>query len=104
MPKTIDAADRADSQLYRRGVVQSPLIRLGELPALVEKKRREAAVTTADPVVADIRNFYKVELLTRDDLIERMRASIRRAAFADCARCRSLLAGIAVLYREGPDA
>jgi hypothetical protein len=51
VPKTIDAADRADSQLYRRGVVQSPLIRLGELPALVEKKRREAAVTTADPVV-----------------------------------------------------
>lgn len=28
--------------------------------------------TTADPVIADIRNFYKVELWTRDDQIERM--------------------------------
>jgi hypothetical protein len=28
--------------------------------------------TTSDPVVADVRNFYEVELWTRDDFIERM--------------------------------
>jgi hypothetical protein len=28
--------------------------------------------TTADPVVADIRNFYKVELWTREYFIERL--------------------------------
>lgn len=28
--------------------------------------------TTDDPVAADIRNFYKVELWTQDDCIERM--------------------------------
>jgi hypothetical protein len=27
--------------------------------------------TTTDPVVADIRNFYKVEVWTRQDFIER---------------------------------
>ena len=48
--------------------------------------------TTADPVVADIRNFYKVELWTRDDFIERMLfagASLdtARDVFADYARC-----------------
>jgi len=28
--------------------------------------------TTSDPVIADIRNFYKVELFTPNDFIERM--------------------------------
>jgi hypothetical protein len=28
--------------------------------------------TTSDPVIADIRNFYKVELWTPNDFIERM--------------------------------
>jgi hypothetical protein len=48
--------------------------------------------TTADPVVADIRNFYKVELWTPNDFIERMLfagASLdrARAVFADYAMC-----------------
>jgi hypothetical protein len=49
--------------------------------------------TTADPVVADIHNFYKVELWTRDDFIERMLFAGRsldtaRDVFADYARRR----------------
>ena len=48
---------------------------------------------TDNPVTADIRNFYKVELWTRDDFIERMLfagASLdrARAVFADYARQR----------------
>jgi hypothetical protein len=47
--------------------------------------------TTDDPVVADERNFYKVELWTRDDHIECMLfagTSLDRArdVFADCAQ------------------
>jgi hypothetical protein len=49
--------------------------------------------TTADPAIADIRNFYKVELWTRDDRIERMlfagtSLDIARSIFADYARHR----------------
>jgi hypothetical protein len=49
--------------------------------------------TTADPVIADIRNFYKVELWTRDYRVERMlfagtSLERARAAFADYARRR----------------
>ena len=49
--------------------------------------------TTDDPVIADIRNFYKVELWTRDDRIERtlfagMCLDRARAVFADYARRR----------------
>jgi hypothetical protein len=48
--------------------------------------------TTADPVIADTRNFYKVELWTRDN-IERMlfagtSLDKARAVFADYARHR----------------
>jgi hypothetical protein len=48
---------------------------------------------TADPVVADIRNFYKVELWTRDDYIECMLFAGRslntaREVFTDYALCR----------------
>jgi hypothetical protein len=48
---------------------------------------------TDDPVVADVRNFYKVELWTRDDCIERMlfagtSLDKARALFADYARRR----------------
>jgi hypothetical protein len=47
--------------------------------------------TTDDPVVADGRNFYKVELWTHDDQIERMlfagtSLDEARAVFADYAR------------------
>jgi hypothetical protein len=53
--------------------------------------------TTADPVVADIRNFYKVELWTRDDYIECMLYAGRslntaRDVFTDYARCRPAVA------------
>ncbi len=49
--------------------------------------------TTDDSVIADIRNFYKVELWMRDDRIERMlfagtSLDRARAAFADYARHR----------------
>jgi hypothetical protein len=49
--------------------------------------------TTDDPVIADIRNFYKVELWTRDDRIERTlfagtSLDRARAVFADYARRR----------------
>jgi hypothetical protein len=49
--------------------------------------------TTDDPVIADKRNFYKVELWTRDDQIERMLfagTSLERvrAVFADYTRRR----------------
>jgi hypothetical protein len=49
--------------------------------------------TTDDSVIADIRNFYKVELWTRDDRIERMlfagtSLDEARAVFADYARHR----------------
>ena len=48
--------------------------------------------TTADPVVADIRNYYKVELWTRDDFIESILFAGRsldtaREVFADYAMC-----------------
>ena len=48
---------------------------------------------TDDPVIADIRNFYKVELWTRDDFIGCMLFAGRsldtaRGVFADYARCR----------------
>jgi hypothetical protein len=46
--------------------------------------------TTIDPVIADLRNFYKVELWTRDDFIERMlfagtSLDTAREVFADYA-------------------
>jgi hypothetical protein len=49
--------------------------------------------TTDDSVVADIRNFYKVELWTRDDRIQRMlfagtSLDKARSIFADYARHR----------------
>jgi hypothetical protein len=49
--------------------------------------------TTDDPVFADKRNFYKVELWKRDDRIERMlfagtNLERARAVFADYARRR----------------
>ena len=49
--------------------------------------------TTADPVVADIHNFYKVELWRRDDFIECIlfagsSLDTARDVFADYARCR----------------
>jgi hypothetical protein len=49
--------------------------------------------TTDDSVKANVRNFYKVELWTRDDFIERLLfagTSLDRArvVFADCARHR----------------
>jgi hypothetical protein len=49
--------------------------------------------TTTDPVVADLNNFYKVEVWTPDDVIERLLfagTSLDRArqVFADYARCR----------------
>lgn len=49
--------------------------------------------TTDDPVLADRRNFYKVELWTRDDFIERMlfagtSLERARAIFAEYARHR----------------
>jgi hypothetical protein len=48
---------------------------------------------TADPIVADIRNYYKVELWTRDDYIECMlfagrSLSTAREVFTDYDRCR----------------
>jgi hypothetical protein len=36
--------------------------------------------TTDDPVLADIRNFYKVELWTRDDRIDPAGAASRPAS------------------------
>jgi hypothetical protein len=49
--------------------------------------------TTDDSVIADIRNFYKVELWTRDDRIQRMlfagtSLDKARSIFADYARHR----------------
>jgi hypothetical protein len=49
--------------------------------------------TTTDPVVADLNNYYKVELWTRDDFIECMLIAGRsldtaRDVFADYARRR----------------
>jgi len=49
--------------------------------------------TTTDPVVADLNNFYKVEVWTPDDFIERllfagMSLDTARQVFADYARCR----------------
>jgi hypothetical protein len=49
--------------------------------------------TTDDSVIADIRNFYKVELWTRDDRVERMlfagtSLGKARSIFADYARHR----------------
>jgi len=49
--------------------------------------------TTTDPVVADLNNYYKVELWTRDDFIERMlfagtSLDTAREVFADYARRR----------------
>ena len=48
--------------------------------------------TTTDPVVADLNNYYKVELWTRDDFIESMLFAGRsldtaRKVFADYAMC-----------------
>jgi hypothetical protein len=49
--------------------------------------------TTDDPVIADVRHFYKVELWTRDDRVERMlfagtSLDEARAVFADYGRQR----------------
>jgi len=48
--------------------------------------------TTDDPVAADLNNFYKVELWTRDDFIECLlfagpSLETARAVFADYAMC-----------------
>jgi hypothetical protein len=49
--------------------------------------------STTDPVVADLNNYYKVELWTRDDFVERMlfagtSLDSAREVFADYARRR----------------
>jgi len=59
--------------------------------------------TTIDPVVADLNNFYKVELWTPDDLIERLlfagtSLDMARDVFADYAR-RRLAARLTIRQR-----
>ena len=49
--------------------------------------------TTDDPVIADVRNFYKIELWTRDERLERLlfagtSLDKARSIFADYARRR----------------
>jgi hypothetical protein len=74
-----------------RGAVQGLLAIEGRLQNLgVEVS---AKFDGDDPVIADVRHFYKVELWTRDDRVERMlfagtSLDEARAVFADYARHR----------------